>query len=295
MLLVILSGRFKTIHDVFANEKTVCFHDSLYGIMKGDYPTNVDNFRNSSANDSQRLLNLQSNDECDSMVISRYSLSFISTQIKSSCDSLYPLYDEDLFSQEVIVSTSQTLGELGDGLINVMDIMASKNLYRDRHDEIVSNLTEGCEFQALNDRKGVAWKSFFSPLLFSIALTVIAFIVGCMKYKSQQKSMQSESSSPQCTAEPEEEFASLLDNGGDINKFSSEVKRLNEESEERITERIIQSVESRILSRVTIDNERVMKRLNEEILKQVTEDNELTFKRISEFIERNSRYTKPNE
>ena len=299
MLLVIVPSRFKTIHDVFAKNKTVCFHDSLYGVMKRDYPTNVDNFRNSSANDLQRLLNLQSNDECDSMVISRYSLSFISTQNKSSCDSLYPLYDEDLFTQEVIVAISQTLGELGDEVVNVMDIMASKNLYRESHDDIVSSLTEGCEFQALNHRKGVAWKSFFSPLVFAAALAVIAFIVGCMKYKNGRKSMQIESSSPQCTAEPEEELASLLDNDDDLNKFANEVKRLNEESEERITERIIQSVEGRIIRRVTIDNERVMKRLNEEseerILKQVTEDNELTIKRITECIEKNSGCIKPNE
>ena len=289
-----------TIREVFATEnKKVCFHDSLLGIMEREYPTHVDSFNKSNVNDTQRLQYLQSNDQCDGVVISRYSLSFISTQTQSSCNSLYPLYDEDLFTQEVVVAVSQTLGELGDELINVMDIMASNNLYQERHDYIVSNLAEGCEFQAVNDRKGVAWESFFAPLVFSGVLVVIAFIVGCMKYKNGQTSNQSESSSPQCTAEPEEEFASLLDNGGDINKFSSEVKRLNEESEERITKRIIQSVEGRIIRRVTIDNERVMKRLNEEseerILKQVTEDNELTIKRITECIEKNSRYTKPNE
>jgi len=240
--------------------------------MKRDYPTNVDNFRNSSIKDTERLINLQSNDECDSIVISRYSLSFISTQIESSCDSLYPLYDEDLFTQEVIVAVSQTLGELGDEVINVMDIMASKNLYRESHDYSVSNLSDGCEFKALNDRKGVAWKSFFSPLVFSGALAVIAFIVGCIKYKNGQKSMQSKSCSPQCTAEPEEELASLLDNGDDLNKFSSEVKRLNEESEERIMQRIFEWV--------VIDNERS----EERILKQVTVDNELTIKRITECV-----------
>ena len=91
--------------------------------------------------------------------------------------------------------------------------------------------------------------------------------------------MQSESCSPQCTAEPEEELTSLLDNGDDLNKFSSELKRLNEESEERI------------IQRVTIDIERS----EERILKQVTVDNELTIKRITECIERNSRYIKPTE
>jgi len=156
LLLVIVSSRFKTIHDVFSTEhKKVCFHDSLYGIMEREYPTNVDNFRNSSVNDTERLIKLQSNVECDCIVISQYSLSFISTRIEPSCDSLYPLYDEDLFTQEVIVAVSQTLGELGDEVINVMDIMTSKNLYRESHDYSVSNLNEGCEFQALNDRKGV--------------------------------------------------------------------------------------------------------------------------------------------
>jgi len=88
--------------------------------------------------------------------------------------------------------------------------------------------------------------------------------------------------SKECTAEPEKELASLLNHGDNPNKFSSELKRFNEESEERITQRIIQ--------RVTIDNERVMKRLNEEseerILKQVTVDNELTIKRITECIKK---------
>jgi len=253
--------------------------------MKRDYPTNVDNFRKSNINDTERLINLQSHDECDSIVISRYSLSFLSTQIQSSCDRLYPLYDEDLFTQEVIVAVSQTLGELGDELINIMDIMASKNLYRESHDYAVSKLDEGCEFQALNDRKGVAWKSFFSPLVFSAALAVIAFIVGCMKYKNGQTSNQSESSSPQCTAEPEEELISLLDHSDDLNKFASEVKRLNEESEERITERIIQNVETSIMKRITVDNERVMKRLHEESEERVAEriiHSERVMKRLHE-------------
>ena len=305
LFLVIVSSRFKTIHDVFAKEKKVCFHDSLYSIMKRDYPTNEDDFHSSSINDTERLINLQSNVECDSMVISRYSLSFISTQIQSSCDSLYPLYDENLFNQEVIVAVSQTLGELGDELINVLDIMTNKNLYRDRHDDIVSNLTEGCEFRALNDRKGVAWEVLFSPLIFSSVLTVIAFIVGYMKYKNRQKSLQSESCSPQCTVEPKEELASLLDKGDDLNKFSNEVKRLNEESE-RIMERIIQSVESNIMKRITVDNERAIKQItddNECMIKRniddaitrITDDNECAMKQITERIERNSRHNMPNE
>ena len=277
--------------------------------MERKYPTNVDDFRNSSLDDTERLHDLQSNDQCDGVVISRYSLSFISTQTQSSCNSLYPLYDEDLFTQEVVVAVSQTLGELGDELINVMDIMASNNLYQERHDYIVSNLAEGCEFQAVNDRKGVAWESFFAPLVFSGALVVIVFIAGCMKHKSRQESMQSESSSPQSTVEPEEELASLLDNGDDLNKFSSEVKRLNEESEERITERIIKRVETSIMKRITLDNEHAIKQIaydnnctikritddNKCVIKRITDDNECAMKQITECIERSSKHHKPNE
>ena len=286
MLLVIVSTRFKTIHDVFAAEKKVCFHESLYDIMEREYPANVKSFRNSSAIDLERLFNLQRNDECDSIVISRYSLSFISTQIES-CDSLYPLYDEDLFAQEVIVAISQTLGELGDELINVMDEMASKNLYREKHDSYVSNLTKACEFQALNDRNGVAWESFFSPFVFSLVLSGIAFTIGCIKYKNQRKSMQSESNSPQCIAESEEELASLLDSDDDLNKFSFEVKRIHEESEERIMKRIIENVESNIMKRITVDSERAINQIafdNECVMKRINDDNECTIKRITDDV-----------
>jgi len=326
----VVSTRFQTIYDVFSAEnKKVCFHDSLFGIMEREYPTDVDNFHNSTANDAERLLNLQNNDECDGLVISRYSLSFISTQIESSCDNLYPLYDENLFTQEVIIAISQTLGEFGDELVNIMDIMASKNLYRESHDNIVSNLSEGCEFKALNDRNGVAWESFFLPLVFSAALAVIAFIIGCMKHKKQRELMQSESNSPQCNTgvEFEGELALLLNDGDDLYKFSSEVKRLNEESEERIMERIIDSVESRIMRRITADNERAIKQImygNESLLKhitndvmkriaddtesmvtRITDDNESmvnriadiegVMNRITEYIERNARQAKENE
>jgi len=156
---------FKTIQDIFAAEsKKVCFHDSLYVVMERDYPTNTDNFYNSSANDINRLNRLQTNDECDGVVISQYSLSFISTQI-DSCDGLYPLYDEELFTQDVIVPISQTLEGLGDELINIMDIMANKNLYRDNHDDHVANLGEECKFRALNDRKRFGWKLFLFPIV----------------------------------------------------------------------------------------------------------------------------------
>jgi len=284
-LLVIVSIRFKTIHDVFATEnKKVCFHDSLLGIMEREYPTHVDSFNKSNVNDTQRLQYLQSNDQCDGVVISRYSLSFISTQIKSSCNKLYPLYDEDLFSQEVIVPISQTLGALGDELVRVMDIMASKNLYRIRHDDIVSSLDEGCEFRVLNYQNGVLWEVFSAPLIFSVVLVVIAFTVGCMKYKNRQKSMQNESNSPQVIAEQEEELVSLLDDDDDLNRFSNVVKQLNQESEERLMERIVLNVESNIMKRVertveqvTYDNKCLLKQItddNERVIKQITNDNE---------------------
>jgi len=272
--------------------------------MEREYPTNVGNFHTSNVNDTERLQYLQSNDQCDGVVISRYSLSFISTQVESSCNSLYPLYDEDLFSQEVIIPISQTLGELGDELVNVMDIMASKNLYRDRHNDIVSSLDEGCNFRVLNDQNGVLWESFSAPFIFSVVLVVIAFTVGCMKYKNRQKSIQCESNLPQGTAEQEEELFSLLDDDDDLNKFSNEVKRLNQESEERLMERIVLNVESNIIKRVdrtvdqvTYDNNCLLKLItydNKRLLKQITNDNEGVIKRV-ECIERNSRHTKQNQ
>jgi len=306
LLLVIVPTRFKTIHEVFATEnKKVCFHDSLYGVMEREYPTNVDKFRNSSMSDTERLLSLQSNKECDGVVISRYSLSYISTLSEFSCDSLYPLYDEDLFAQEVVIAISQTLGELGNELVNVMDIMASKNLYRDKHDNYMSNLSEGCEFEAQKYRKGVEWESFFLPLIFSVGLASIAFFVGCTKYICRRKSMQTENTekdSPQCIAEPGEELASLLDDDDDLNKFSSEVKRLNEESEERITKRIIQTVESNIIKLITVDNERAMKRMSEEnervmeyTIKRITDDNICVMKQVIECTERILKHTKQNQ
>jgi len=145
--------------------------------MASKYPTNVDNFNKSILSDTERILSLQSNIECDGVVISQYSLSFISTEL--SCDSLYPLYDEDLFNQEVVVAISQTLGELGDELVDVMDIMSDKDLYRDKHDYHVSKLSEEeCTFKALGEPKGVVLESFSTPFIFSIGLAVTAMIIG---------------------------------------------------------------------------------------------------------------------
>ena len=144
--------------------------------MEREYPTNVNNFHISSTNDTERLLNVQNDDQCDGVVISRFSLSLVSTQIKS-CKRLYPLFDEKLFTQDVIVAISQTLGELGDELVNVMDTMASKNLYLNRHDKD-SSLIEECSFDALGEPEGVVWESFLTPFIFSVGLAGIAFIIG---------------------------------------------------------------------------------------------------------------------
>ena len=144
--------------------------------MEREYPTNVNNFHISSTNDTERLLNVQNDDQCDGVVISRFSLSLVSMQIKS-CKRLYPLFDEELFTQDVIVAISQTLGELGDELVNVMDTMASKNLYLNRHDKD-SSLIEECSFDALGEPEGVVWESFLTPFIFSVGLAGIAFIIG---------------------------------------------------------------------------------------------------------------------
>jgi len=167
--------RYDTLQDLFINNKTVCFHDTLANVMEREYPTSVDNFLKSSASDIERIVYVQNDDQCDGVVISRFSLSLVSTQIKS-CKHLYPLFDEELFTQDVIVAISQTLGELGDELVNVMDMMSSKRLYLDRHDEY-SSPSEECSFDALGEPKGVVWESFLTPFIFSIGLAGIAFII----------------------------------------------------------------------------------------------------------------------
>jgi len=144
--------------------------------MERKYPTNTEYFVNTTENDIDRLRDLQNDNMCDGVVISRYSLSFISTQIES-CKHLYPLYDEELFTQDIIVAISQTLGALGDELVNVMDIMSSKNLYRDKHDYHSTSYVE-CTFDALGEPEGVVWKSFLTPFIFSVFCAGIALTIG---------------------------------------------------------------------------------------------------------------------
>jgi len=167
---------YESLQDLFINSKRVCFHNTFYDLMERKYPTNTEYFGNSSELDIYRLFDLQNDNMCDGVVISRYSLSFLSTQI-DSCKHLYPLFDEELFTQDVIVAISQTLGELGDELVNVMDIMSSKNLYRDKHDNY-STFNDECTFDALGEPKGVVWKSFLTPFIFSVCLAGIAMTIG---------------------------------------------------------------------------------------------------------------------
>jgi len=115
-------------------------------------------------------------------------------------------------------------------------------------------------------------KHFFSPFMFSVALAVTAFIIGCVKFTCLRKSWQSESMSSQCSVEPEDELASLLDNDVGLKTNSSEMTRLNEESEARITERI------------TEDNERVINRITDRMIKQFTEDYEFVIKDLRDAL-----------
>jgi len=253
--------------------------------MERDYPTNTDSFCDSSEIDRKRIHRLQTNDQCDGVVISRYSLSFISTQI-DSCDGLYPLYDEELFAQDVIVPISQTLEGLGDELINIMDIMANKNLYRDNHDDYVAKLGEECKFRALNDQKSFGWKLFLFPIVFSVSLAVIAFTVGFVKYMRLRKSGRDES----CKSEPQEDLASLLDHNAELNNFSSEVKRLNEESENRILKRIIESMNNNFVEQNTesIQNnsmKTITGGIENGIMKRTTEDIKNSRRAITESTE----------
>jgi len=101
---------------------------------------------------------------------------------------------------------------------------------------------------------------------------VTAFIIGCVKFTCLRKSWQSESMSSQCSVEPEDELASLLDNDVGLKTNSSEMTRLNEESEARITERI------------TEDNERVINRITDRMIKQFTEDYEFVIKDLRDAL-----------
>jgi len=184
---MLIIARYYTIQDILVkDDKIVCFHDSVKPILESAFPTNAGNFNYSIETDEERLLSLQQGGkyECDGVVISRYSLSNLATQVESktselltSCNGLYPLYKEVLFSQDVIVPISQTLGELGDELMYAMNTMLRKGLYSDVHDWY-ANLGRECDYTAMGEPKGVQWKALVTPLIFSCTLAGIALIIG---------------------------------------------------------------------------------------------------------------------
>jgi len=170
--------------------------------MERFYPTNIENFIYSDVSDVDRLLTLQLNEGCDGIIISRYSLDLIATYVENdvvpieSCDGLYPLYDQELFTQDVIVPVSQTLGDLGDELIDIMNTMIDKKLYRDLHDERIGDLGKECQFEALGEPDGVVVQSFYSPFIFTMILAGIALVIGVghfiQKERNRQKEVESE-------------------------------------------------------------------------------------------------------
>lgn len=221
--------------------------------MKRDYPTNTENFFDSSESDAERLLRLDDDEGCDGVVISRYSLSYLSTQTNSSCDTLYPLYDEELFAQDVVVPISQTLGKLGDELISVINIMNAKRLYRDKHDDSVSSLDEECEFTALISRKGVAWQTLFTPFIVSASLALSALLIGCVKFMHHRKVRQIESTLKTGNSETQEDVASLLNDENVMNKISTEIKQLNQDFEKRIMKEVAEDAKrnTKVMEQIT--------------------------------------------
>jgi len=161
---MLIFARYYTIRDILLkDDKIVCFHDSLKPILESAFPTYVGSFNYSIETDEERLVSLQQGGkyECDGVVISQYSLSNLATRVESktselltSCNRLYPLYEEVLFSQDVIVPMSQTLGELGDELVYAINTRLSIGLYSDVHDRY-ANLGRDCEYTALGEPVGV--------------------------------------------------------------------------------------------------------------------------------------------
>ena len=184
---MLIFARYYTIQDILVtDDKIVCFHDSLKPVLENAFPTNAGKFNYSIETDEERLLSLQQGGkyECDGVVISRYSLSNLGTQVENktskiltSCNGLYPLYEQVLFSQDVIVPISQTLGELGDELLFAMNTMLRKGLYSDVHDWY-ANLGRECEYTAMGEPVGVKWEAFVTPLIFSCTLAGISLMIG---------------------------------------------------------------------------------------------------------------------
>jgi len=145
--------------------------------MERDFPTYTFSFHSSGETDSSRIGSLQDDSGCDGVIVSRNSISFIATE-KENCKFLYLLYDEELFVQDVVIPVSQTLGDLGDELIKILNVMIEKDLYIDTHDSTWANLGDECKFDALGDRDGVVEESFYTPLIFSVSLAGISLIIG---------------------------------------------------------------------------------------------------------------------
>lgn len=125
---------------------------------------------------------------------------------------------------------------------------------------------------------------------YSVSLAVIAFTVGFVKYMRLRKSGRDESNLPQCKTEPQEDLASLLDRNAELNNFSSEVKRLNEESEQRIMKRIVESIKNNVVEQKTesIQNnsmKTITGGIENGIMKRTTEDIKNTRRAITESTE----------
>ena len=195
-IFLILLNRFETFQDLLndKNNKTrVCFHDSLKDVMEEMFPTDTRNFDYSNKTDRDRLVSLRDSEGCDGVIISRYSLSYIATQVKTdsldsltSCKSLYPLYDDELFTQDVVIPISPTLGSLGDELIDAMNKMLSKDRYIENHYWFAS-IGEECEFEGREEKEGVVTHELFAaPFVFSLTLALVSITLIIYKFSKRK-------------------------------------------------------------------------------------------------------------
>ena len=153
--------------------------------MESDFPTYTFLFKGTGETDSSRINLLQDDSGCDGVIISRYSISFIATE-NDNCKVLYPLYDEELFVQDIVIPVSQTLGDLGDELIRIFNVMIEKDLYINAHNNARTALGSECKFDALGEPDGVVEESFYTPLIFSVSLAGISLIIGFV-WKSRRR------------------------------------------------------------------------------------------------------------
>ena len=194
-IFLIMLNRFETFQDLLSdkNNKTVCFHDSLKDVMEEMFPTDTRNFDYSNETDEDRLVSLRKSEGCDGVIISRYSLSYIATQVKTdsldsltSCNSLYPLYDDELFTQDVVIPISPTLGSLGDELVDAMNKMLSKDRYIENHHWFAS-IGEECEFEGKEEKEGVVTHELFAaPFVFSLTLALVSITLIIYKFSKRK-------------------------------------------------------------------------------------------------------------